>query len=380
MLQPYRLTFYEKLAAFSPKLSWNVYHGIKLAEDGRPAYTGQTSFRNTGIIEKILYVGPFKIRIHKGLVQEIVRFDPDLVIIQGMTGNISYRRLVNWAKRNHRGIFIWTCGWEPGLAKGMLLHFKNYFVSSFFKKGNTFFSYSTKAVQYIMDRGVPRDRIKVCYNGIETDTLMKNEPEVRTKSEHIKQTYSLHDHTVFLYVGGLLPEKNVDLLLDAFMIVASRHARVKLMIIGDGPLRQEISEKITAMQDDRIIYLGRIMEDVDQYFAASTCFVLPGAGGLALNQAMFWSKPCIVSEADGTEDDLVIDGVTGFRFIKDNLSDLAEAMEKFIRTEARTLEYMGKGARDIILQKSNVNNMVKVFTHAVLDYFPELKSTSAGDN
>ncbi|NTV84308.1 MAG: glycosyltransferase family 4 protein, partial [Bacteroidales bacterium] len=224
----------------------------------------------------------------------------------------------------------------------------------------------------------PSDRITVCFNGIETDSMMQAEQEVWNKSEQIKERYSLHDHINFLYVGGLLPEKNVDLLLDAFRMVASRHAGVKLIIIGDGPMRKEISEKITAMQDDRIIYLGRIMEDVDQYFAASTCFVLPGVGGLALNQAMFWSKPCIVSEADGTEDDLVVEGVTGFRFLKDNLSGLAEAMEKVIRLEANEREDLGRQARDIILQKSNVNNMVKVFMDAVQAYFAEIRSSSSG--
>lgn len=378
MLQPYRLSFYEKLSKSDPQLIWTVIHGIKLIEDGRPGYIGATPFNNIGIHERILFIGPFKIRIHWGLLRKIKRFDPDLIIIQGMTGNISYRGVVNWARRNHRGIFIWTCGWEPGLARGLLLKLKNYFVGSFFRKGSKFLSYSTKAVQYISDRGVPSDRIMVCFNGIETDSMMQAEKEVWAKSEHIKQTYSLQDHIVFLYVGGLLPEKNVDLLLDAFRMVASRHARVKLMVIGDGPQRKEISEKIADMQDDRIIYLGRIMEDVDQYFAASTCFVLPGVGGLALNQAMFWGKPCIVSEADGTEDDLVIEGVTGFRFVKDNLSGLAEAMEKIVLLKTDEREVLGRHARDIILQKSNVNNMVKVFMDAVQAYFAEISSSSAG--
>jgi glycosyltransferase involved in cell wall biosynthesis len=373
MLQPYRLTFYEKLNRFNPNIEWMVFHGVKKIEDGRPAYAGKTSFKNIGLTELKYRFGPFVIRIHKGLYRKITDFNPDMIIIQSITGNLSYRKIVNWAKRKNRIIINWTCAWEPGYAKGVLLKFKNLLVSTFYRKGHFCLTYSTKAVQYVKERGIDKSKIDVCYNGIETDNMLLNENDILRKAELLAEHYALNNMITFLYVGGLIPEKRIDLLIDAFAKIRSKQESVKLLIIGDGPLKEVILEKIRQLNDNNIKYLGRIINDVDKYFAASTCFVLPGTGGLALNQAMFWRKICIVSEADGTEDDLVINNKTGYRFIKDNLESLTDAMQKVINLSKNDLEQMGNQARDIIINKSNVNHMVEVFTKTIFRFFPELE-------
>ena len=373
MLQPYRLTFYSKLDKFYPNAEWKIFHGVKKTEDGRPAYSGHVDFNHKGLVETKFLIGPFKILLHKNLLKEIKKFNPDLIIIQAITGNISYRQVVNWGSRNNKVIVGWTCAWEPGLAKGMLLEFKNRLVSLFFRKSHAFLTYSTKAIDYVVERGVDKSKISVCYNGIEIDDMVAHEPEVRKEAENIMNSLSLKNHTVFIYVGGLLPEKRMDLLLDAFEGLKKNNQHIKLLIIGDGPLKGEITLRISRMNDSDIIYLGRIIDGVDPYFAASTCLVLPGVGGLALNQAMFWEKLCIASEADGTEEDLVIDCKTGFRFIKDDLSSLTSAMQRVIDLNDDQRLKMGKQAREIILTKSNVNNMVDVFTDTISDFFPELR-------
>lgn len=372
MLQPYRLTFYNKLNKFSSDTEWIIYHGIKKTEDGRPAYTGKVGFENIGLVESQYRLGPFTLVIHKGLMREIKKFDPDMIIIQSITGNLSYRRVVNWASNNHKVIINWTCAWDRGLAKGGLLKFKNMLVSTFFRRGHAFLTYSNKAIKYVVDRGVDKSKVSVCYNGIEIDDMIRNEKEIIAESVIIADKHLLKNNVVFLYVGGLLEEKKVGLLIDAFKIIREKNASVKLLIIGDGPLKDDIIGKINSLKDDNIIYLGRIIDGVDPYFAASTCLVLPGAGGLALNQAMFWRKICIASEADGTEDDLVIEGESGFRFLKDELQSLVDAMQRVIQLNPAQREKLGENARSIILNKSNVNHMVDVFRKTIMGFYPEL--------
>jgi len=365
MLQPYRITFYQKLAFFDPSYQWKIFHGISLDENGRPNYKGGTTFQDQGFPEHKFFIGPFKLVYNQGLYSEIRKYNPDLIILQGIAGDITNRRVTSWARRKRKKIIFWTCGWEPGLAKGKLLSLKNHLVSVLFKKADLHLTYSTKANRYVESMGVQSSRIRTCYNGIETDDLIKKEEEVISKANHVIKKYELHNFITFLYVGGLLPEKRVDLLLGAFRNLRNTHKNIKLIIIGDGPLKKEITQKISEMNDQYIYYLGRIVDDVDQYFAASDCLVLPGAGGLALNQAMFWRKTCIVSAADGTEDDLVIETETGYRFEKDNPDSLTEAMERRIKTSKQDLVRMSRNARKIIETKSNVNNMVNVFMAGV---------------
>jgi len=367
MLQPYRLTFYKKLGLLNSENQWIIYHGVQYTEDGRPAFKGDPGFENEGFREYLFRIGPFKIVYNLGLFSALKKFNPDLVILQGIAGDITNRRVVSLAKRKNRKIILWTCGWEPGKAKGILLSFKNYLVSAFFKKADFHLTYSTTASEYAKKMGVSPDKIKTCYNGIEIDEMVKNEKSVVEKSKKIRKDYELNGYVTFLYVGGLLPEKKVELLIDGFKQLHRKYTHVKLLIVGDGPLKEKILKQIRELNDSNIYYLGRIIEGIDPYFYASDCLVLPGTGGLALNQAMFWGKTCIVSEADGTEDDLVFEGKTGYRFEKDDLRSLRDAMERRVLTKPDDLDKMSKTARILIMEKSNVNNMVKIFIDTVND-------------
>ncbi len=150
-------------------------------------------------------------------------------------------------------------------------------------------------------------------------------------------------------------------------MLREKNYNIKLIIVGDGPLREQVQEIINELNDPNVIYLGRIIDGVDPYFAAADCFVLPGIGGLALNQAMFWRKTCIVSEADGTENDLVIESETGFRFKKDDLQSLTSAMERRINCSPSEIDEMSAKSREIIETKSNVNSMVQIFSESVVN-------------
>lgn len=365
MLQPYRISFYEKLAFYDPEFQWEVYHGVSANEDGRPNFKGETKFIEKGFREHKFNIGPFRILYNKGMFSELRRYNPDIIILQGIAGDLTNRRIISWAKRKKKKTILWTCGWESGLAKGVLLKFKRFLISVFFEKANLHLTYSSKANLYTQAMGIKPEIIRTCYNGIEIDDLLSKEAEVLQKSKDIISKYELKNHITFLYVGGLIPEKRIDLLLNAFSALRQKHDKIKLLIIGDGPLKNQVSKMVSELDDKNIYYLGRIIDGVDPYFAASDCLVLPGAGGLALNQAMFWRKTCIVSEADGTEDDLVIEMETGFRFEKNNLESLKDAMERRICTSPDLVDKMSQSARNIIDTKSNVNNMVEVFMSGV---------------
>jgi len=367
MLQPYRITFYEKLAFLDPEYEWKIYHGMSRGEDGRPNFKGETRFSNLGFPEFMYFVWPFKIRYNKGMFAAIREYDPDLVIVQAITGNLTNRRIVSWAKRKNKKLILWFSGYDPGLAKGLLKSLKKYLVSTFFRKADLHLTYSTKGNAYAESMGIPPEKIRTSYNGIEIEHLLAKEEDIWEGSKEVVRKYKLENHVTFLYVGGLIPEKRVDLLLEAFCSLRKKYDHIKLLIIGDGPLKEETLKTISEQNDDHIHYLGRIIEGADPFFAASDCFVLPGVGGLALNQAMLWRKTCIVSEADGTEDDLVIENVTGFRFERNNLSSLTDAMERRINKNRDEMDEMEAKARKIIETKSNVNNMVRVFMGGVKD-------------
>lgn len=364
-LQHYRLTFYEKLSSYKPDYDLTVFYGINDKEDGKAGYTGETKFRSRGFAEQKRRILPFEVVTNPGMFSAMKKLDPDLIIFLASTGNLTYRKILNYSHRKSKRVIIWTSGWDPGRAKGLLLLFKNSLVSSFYKKADYFLTYSTFANSYVESMGIDKSKIKICYNGIETDDLVKNSDKVISDSSDLRIKQNLNNHLTFLYVGGLIPEKRVDLLIDSFVELHKKHRNIKLLIVGDGPLKGIVEDTLKRHNNPDMNYLGRVIQGVDSIFMASDCLVLPGAGGLALNQAMFWNKTCIVSKADGTEDDLVIENVTGYRFVENDRESLIEAMERRIVDSPEKVRTMSENSHRLILEKSNVNNMVSVFAGAI---------------
>jgi len=140
-----------------------------------------------------------------------------------------------------------------------------------------------------------------------------------------------------------------------------------LWLVGDGPDRMELERHAQALGITRCRFFGRIIDGVDKFFAAADFFVLPGIGGLAFNQAMFWGTPCIGSEADGTENDLVIDGRTGRRFVPGDRDSLKAALCDCAGMGAAQRRIWGNASRDLIIQRSNVSAMVGTFVGCIED-------------
>lgn len=364
-LQHYRLSFYEKLSTYKSSYNLTVFYGISNKEDGKAGCNGETNFNSKGFKEVKFKVLPFELVFNHKMYHDFKEADPDIIIILASTGNITFRRIIYLAKRKRIKIIIWTSGWDSGKVKSLWLAFKNKLVSTFFQKADFFLAYSTYACRYIESMGIDKSKIEICYNGIETDDLVNNSPQIITQSNELIKKYDLENHIIFLYVGGLIPEKRVDLLLDAFIELHEKYDKIKLLLIGDGPLRVMVEEKLKTYSDPNIIFLGRIIESVDSFFAASDCLVLPGSGGLALNQAMFWRKPCIVSKADGTEDDLVIEDITGYRFKENDLGSLVSAMERRINDNQDKVNILSENSYQLIQDKSNVNSMVSIFSNTI---------------
>ena len=226
--------------------------------------------------------------------------------------------------------------------------------------------YSTKGMRCLESAGVGREKLEICFNGIEIDEMVANEEQITVDAETLRGREGKPGHFIFLYVGGLLKEKRVDLLLDAFSSI-QRRATAQLWIVGDGPDGDLIRDQAKNLKLEGVQFFGRIIEGVDLFFAAADVFVLPGLGGLAFNQAMYWRTPCIGSEADGTEDDLVIEDKTGFRFVQGDQKSLQTVMLKAMGLSRAQLAEMGNEAQKIIVERSNVNHMVAVFNRALAD-------------
>jgi glycosyltransferase involved in cell wall biosynthesis len=357
-VMPYRLSFYEKLVS-NDSHEWLIIHSNNVIEDGRPAYEGKLNFPNEKVLLKEYKLGPYTIRFQKGVIGLVKSFDPDIVIVVGISGLISNWLVLIWAYLHGKKRIIWSCGWEAQQEKTLYLWLKQKLLYIYNNLASYHLVYSTKALNYFKQLGLSSDNITVCYNSLEIEHLLGREAEIRSLGKKLRRDEGLDGEILFLFVGGLAIDKKVDLLIRAFNDIECENINYKLWIVGDGPEKANLQK--LAEGNKKIKFWGRNFGNVEQYFAAADYFVLPGTGGLALNQAMFWEVPCIVGAADGTEDDLVIHRETGIRFQPENVNSLRDAMIYCIKNPLDVQRKMGRTARQLIIERSNVNNMVKIF-------------------
>lgn len=356
-IMPYRVTFFQKLAS-AAGVHLRVFQGRQKTPEGRRCHEGQTECEVETF--DVVRIGTWggHITYYVEMTQAVQAFDPDVVIFPDHCSTFNYWQVMSWANRNGRRVVIWVCGWE-GNHTGVVHALRRHVLRRFCVQADLVLAYGTKAQTYSMDMGVPPEKVRVAYNGIEIDHLETRREDIMKEGRRLRAICPAK--WLFLYVGGLIQPKRVDLLLRAFRQLNTERSDAELWIVGDGPLRRTLEKMTHAMRITGVTFWGEIIGGVDNYFAAADCFVLPGAGGLALNQAMYWGLPCIVSRADGTEEDLIVDGVTGFRFAPKDCESLCAAMKAVLCSNSLEIEKMGSEARETIVTRSNVNVMVQTF-------------------
>lgn len=364
MLQPYRVKLYERLIdSTKDKYEWCIFHGVKDFDDARPAFEGVVKFKTNSYITKAKRFGPLSIMLQNYLYRDLKKYDPDIIIVNANAGEVDSRRVAYWAEKNNRKLILWVCSWDSNRAKGLFRFIKRKLTKIYYKRGDRFLAYSSHAASFIERFGIPSNKITVAYNGLDIDELENKRDYVAIESKKIKAELNPENRTVFLYVGGLIPMKLPLLLVDSFMKLNKENENVELWIIGDGPLMNELEDKVS--NSSNIKCFGRIVEDVDKYFAAADWFVLPGAGGLALNQSMYWKTPCICSVADGTEADLVFDNINGYRFHEKDSDSLYLVMKKAVNTSSVKKETMGSISKYLIENRSNTDTMFHAFIDSI---------------
>ena len=359
-LTHYRINFYRKL---SDGLSSGIvfFFQQKVENDGRPGIRFDENDHFLAYKIRKLKLGSITISFSFDLLRKIRKKKLKILIIEGAISNLTSWYFVFFRKIFKIKVIAWACGWQPATHSGVIRNAKRKLEKFFFNNCDWIISYSTTAETYFRSIGV-RSGIDVAYNGIDTDQYVNNSFQILDNAKHIRAN---HTGTIFLYVGGIFKDKNVGFMVDCFHDFSTNNRDAILWIIGDGPDKKSLEEHVKEKRVENIVFWGRKESDVDQYFAAADFFILPGVGGLALNQAMLWGTPCIVSEADGTENDLVVEGETGFRFTSASKDSLVFALKRAVDLPVNLKKGMSFRASELILNRSNTTIMATTFSEVI---------------
>jgi glycosyltransferase involved in cell wall biosynthesis len=198
----------------------------------------------------------------------------------------------------------------------------------------------------------------VLNNGIDAEKFKFD----KVKREEIRKKYNIDDNTIILgHTGRIEIQKNHDFLIDIFNSYHKENPNSKLMLVGDGSLRQNIENKISSLNlKENVIFVG-FTKNVNEYYSAFDYFVMPSLfEGLSISlvEAQFNGLKCISSNCvDPTSD---ISGNVEFYSLEKKADDWAK---KLINVDS---------TRDVnILKNINqdffINNSVKKLEKFYID-------------
>ena len=146
---------------------------------------------------------------------------------------------------------------------------------------------------------------------------------------------------LLLYVGRLALEKNIELVLDSFGLVADEFPEARLLIVGSGPHEEACRKAAEGMPaGERVHFAGAIPRDeLDPIFAAADLFVFGSSTetqGLVIAEARAAGTPSVVVSEGGACEN-VLHGEDGF-VVESETGAFAEA----IRTVLRNNELKGR--------------------------------------
>lgn len=201
--------------------------------------------------------------------------------------------------------------------------------------------------------GVKRNRIVQIYNGVDSQRF---HPAV-AKNGAV---------TVFGSVGRLQAVKDPLTLVRAFIrlldMAPPLRTRVRLLMVGDGPLRQEAASLLEKTGCADLAELTGAREDVPHLMRQMDVFILPSlAEGISntLLEAMATGLPVVATRVGGNSE-LVEQGVTGLLVPSADPDAMAQAMLRYA-TEPALREAHGHAARRTVEHRFSMDAMVNAY-------------------
>ena len=175
----------------------------------------------------------------------------------------------------------------------------------FYRNVGAHATYGTAASDALREMGISEERIFTGFNSVDHFLFSSRVSEIRANQTSSVQQEPLGNK--YLYVGQLLPRKNIDSLIDAFSKICKPHDQLR--IVGSGPLANELQEQVDQLGlTSQITLTGPKNEDsLFVEYAQAHTLVLPSKNevwGLVVNEALASGLHVVVSDQCGVAQDV----------------------------------------------------------------------------
>ena len=361
----YRMPFYERLAN-RPGVNLTVFHG---GEDPNrhatsPRLSESVSFESIQIKTRERSGFGAVIYFQSGMWRHLWSRQFDVIVCEGNFGILSNVLLALYSRVTRTRFLYWVSGFERRTIRGLPARLRSAYIRIVCRIADGYLCYGSQAERFLASYGATRP-CTIIQNTIDTEAIEACYVRQHVTGNEMRRALGLDGKTVLLSVGVQVPKKKTELLVEAFRLLRTSREDLALVIVGDGPHKQTLVHQVETQRIPDVLFAGEIIDDVGVYFSMADVFVLPGLGGLAINEAMAYGLPVICAEGDGTEKDLVLPEITGLFFRQDDAVDLANTIESLL-SAPDSVKRMGALARLHIFKVASMSCMLDRFVNAVL--------------
>ncbi|GAP06100.1 glycosyltransferase [Anaerolinea thermolimosa] len=346
VLPAYRAAFFDLLAQ-SCANGMSVFYGDPRPDEALGAQ-GELKVAERGYAEN-LYLGSGRLYacFQRGMINWLEAWQPDVLIVEANPRYLSTPRAVLWMKAHGRPVIGWGLGAPPAGS-----FWRRILRERFLRQFDALITYSKAGFEQYQRAGFRGDRIFIAPNAVAP----------RPAGSCPERPDSFRGRPMVLYVGRLQPRKRVDMLIRACARLPES-IRPRLVVVGDGPERAALEALAKEVYPETEFPGEKRGGDLAPIWAEADLFVLPGTGGLAVQEAMAAGLPVIVAEADGTQVDLVREE-NGWRLRPGDEEHLVVTLQEALADPAR-LRRMGRASYRIVDQEINLEAMVNGFFQAM---------------
>ena len=211
--------------------------------------------------------------------------------------------------------------------------------------------------------GVNKKKQEIIPNGVDQDIW---KPSLKLDKRHVSIREKIGTKRIFLYMGRIANEKNIEALLKAWRQTKGKNCL--LLLVGDGPMKPTLENNFSDLEKENLIWWGEeshletrvaIMQIAEVFFLPSLVEGL----SLSLLEAMSTGTACVATDAGA--DGEVLDNGAGIVISTDDVTTQLKTMIPILQDHPDFTKILGIKARERVIEKytieKNIDRLEKVY-------------------
>ena len=230
--------------------------------------------------------------------------------------------------------------------------------------------FSDMQAEVLAKLGVKENRLDVIPNGIDIKKWKPLNPSASLNNIQLEIRKKLGSERIFIYMGRIASEKNVEALLRAWKFIQPKGCR--LVIVGDGPLRPTLENNSIFNKEENVIWWGYEADENKRIalLQIAEVFLLPSLVeglSIALLEAMATGTACVATDAGA--DGEVLENGAGIILNTEGVTSQLRTLLPVLRDQPVLSKELGRRARLRVEEKytlqQNINSLENLYLNVL---------------